>query len=77
MFDKHLDKSRVTYFQHLKWAVLAGIRLIYSGIASIIHGVFPNLFDGVAPKTIIDIYHTHLENHPNPDYKEMIKKAKL
>lgn len=77
MFDKHLDKSRVTYFQHLKWAMLAGIRLIYSGIASIIHGVFPNLFDGVAPKTIIDIYHTHLENHPNPDYKEMIKKAKL
>lgn len=77
MFDKHLDKSKVTYFQHLKWAMLAGIRLIYSGIASIIHGVFPNLFDGIAPKTIIDIYHTHLENHPNPDYKEMIKKAKL
>ncbi len=76
MFDKHLDKSQVTYFQHLKWATVAGIRLIYSGIASIVHGLFPSLFDGVAPKTIIDIYHSHLENHPNTDYKKMINEAK-
>jgi len=76
MFDNHLSKSKVTYFEHLRWAVLAGLRLIYSGVASIIHGIFPSLFDGVAPKTVIDIYHSHLVDHPNEDYKTMIKEAK-
>ena len=76
MFDKHLTTSKVTYTAHLVWAVVAGVRLIYAGISSIIHGIIPTLFDGVAPKTIIDIYHKHLEDHPNPDYKEMINNVK-
>jgi len=76
MFNKHLETSKVTYFKHLYWAVVAGFRLIYAGISSIIHGVVPTLFDGTAPKQIIDIYHNHLEDHPNPQYKEMIKQAK-
>lgn len=76
MFEKHLTKSKVSYFEHLKWATVAGFRLIYSGFASIVHGIFPSLFDGVAPKTVIDIYHSHLVNHPNDDYKIMIDQAK-
>lgn len=76
MFDEHLRISKVTYLQHLRWAVVAGLRLIYAGIASIIHGIIPSLFDGSAPKQVIDIYHNHLEDHPNPKYKEMIKEEK-
>lgn len=76
MFKKHLTISKVTYIGHLTWAVTAGVRLIYAGIASIIHGMIPTLFDGSAPKQVIDIYHDHLEGHPNPSYKEMIKEAK-
>lgn len=76
MFKEHLTISKVTYFKHLIWAVVAGVRLIYAGITSIIHGVVPTLFNGTAPKQVIDIYHNHLEDHPNPDYKEMIKNAK-
>ena len=76
MFRKHLDISKVTYLEHLIWAVVAGFRLIYAGISSIIHGVVPTLFDGTAPKQIIDIYHNHLEHHPNEHYQEMISKAK-
>jgi hypothetical protein len=76
MFRNHLTISKVTYFQHLTWAVIAGVRLIYAGVTSIIHGVVPTLFDGTAPKQIIDIYHNHLEDHPNPQYKHMIDTAK-
>ena len=76
MFDDHLNTGKVTYFEHLRWATVAGIRLIYAGITSIIHGIVPSLFDGTAPKQIIDIYHGHLEDHPNPSYKEMIDNAK-
>jgi hypothetical protein len=73
MFKEHLNKSKVTYFQHLFWALAAGCRLIYAGVASIIHGVAPSLFDGVPAKTVIDIYHKHLLNHPNGDYQELIR----
>lgn len=76
MFEDHLTKSKSTYFLHLTWAIIAGVRLIYAGITSIIHGFIPSLFDGVAPKTIIDIYHSHLVNHPNDEYKDMIKQAR-
>jgi hypothetical protein len=76
MFDEHLKTSRVTYLEHLKWALFAGVRLIYAGITSIIHGFVPSLFDGAAPKQVIDIYHNHLEDHPNPKYKKMIETAK-
>jgi hypothetical protein len=76
MFRNHLEKSKVTYWEHLQWATIAGFRLIYAGLSSIIHGVFPCLFDGTAPKHIIDIYHSHLEDHPNPQYKKMIKEIK-
>ena len=76
MFREHLKISKVTYFQHLSWAVTSGFRLIYAGITSIIHGVIPSLFDGTAPKQVIDIYHGHLEDHPNPKYQDMISEAK-
>ena len=76
MFKEHLTKSKSTYFSHLIWAITAGVRLIYAGITSIIHGIIPTVFDGVAPKTIINIYHSHLVNHPNDEYKDMIKQAR-
>lgn len=75
MFESHLSKSKVTYLEHLRWAIIAGLRLIYSGFASIIHGLLPFLFNRTAPRTIIDIYHKHLINHPNEEYKTMIQEA--
>ena len=33
MFREHLTISKVTYIQHLKWAVIAGLRLIYAGVS--------------------------------------------
>lgn len=75
MFDKHLKTSKVTYIQHMRWAVVAGIRLIYAGFASIIHAMIPTLFDGVAPKIIIEIFCCHLRDHPNPSYQKMIADA--
>lgn len=76
MFKEHLNKSKVTYIKHLSWALISGVRLIYAGFASIIHGVVPLLFDKTAPRTIIDIYHNHLVNHPNDEYKQMIENEK-
>jgi len=70
----HLKKSNTTYIAHLTWAVYAGFVLIGTGFASIIHGLFPFLFDGTAAKTIINMFYRRLYNHPNPDYQYKIMK---
>ena len=59
---------------HLVWAVYAGIFLIIIGIASIIHGFFPFLFEGTTSNTIINMFYRRLYNHPNPDYQYKIMK---
>jgi hypothetical protein len=79
MFKKsreHLEKSKETYFSHLIWAFLAGFRLIWAGIASMLHGFIPGLFPGTAAKTVIFLYHKRLTNHPNREYQEYIDSLK-
>lgn len=79
MFKKsleHLEKSKETYLPHMVWAFLAGFRLIWAGIASIIHGLIPGWFPGTAAKTVIFLYHKRLTNHPNREYQEYIDSLK-
>lgn len=75
----HLILSKVSYKDHFFWALYSGALLIAIGIASIIHGFAPFLFEGTTAKKIIEIFYQHLYNHPNPDYqitiKEEFKKA--
>lgn len=71
---EHLDHSNVTYFEHLKFAFYASGLLLYASIASLIHAILPNLFPATAAKIVIKLYKKRLENHPNPNYQEMINK---
>jgi len=70
---EHLKNSKISYLEHLKFALSAGVRLIWAGVASLLHAVHPSLFPGTAAKTVIDLYHTRLQDHPNPDYQGYIK----
>lgn len=72
---EHLAKSKETYIPHFIWAFLSGLKLIWAGIASIIHGFVPGLFPGTAAKTVIDLYHKRLVDHPNKEYQEYIKQS--
>lgn len=76
MIKKHLEDSHTSYSEHLRWAVLAGFRLIWAGIASLIHAVHPGLFPGTAARTVIDLYYSRLHNHPNGEYKDFIDEFK-
>ena len=69
---KHLAKSKETWGRHCGFAFFAGLKLIYAGIASIIHGLVPAFFEGTAAITVIKLYHRRLVNHPNPDYAKYI-----
>jgi len=72
----HLIKSKESYFNHATWAILAGFRLIYAGIGSLIHALIPGFFQGTAAKTVIDLYHKRLVNHPNKEYQDYINSKK-
>jgi hypothetical protein len=74
--NKHLNQSQTTYWAHFAWAIVAGLRLIWAGIASLIHAIHPSLFPGTAAHTVIDMYYQQLHNHPNPEYQIQIKEKK-
>ena len=69
---RHLAKSKETWGRHCVFAFFAGVKLIFAGIASIIHGFVPAFFEGTAAITVIKLYHRRLVNHPNPDYAKYI-----
>ena len=69
---RHLTKSKETWGRHCVFAFFAGVKLIYAGIASIIHGLVPAFFEGTAAISVIKLYHRRLVNHPNPDYAKYI-----
>lgn len=71
----HLVESQVTYSQHCRWALVAGARLVWAGVASILHAVYPGWFPATAARTVISLYHARLQHHPNPEYQEYIKQA--
>lgn len=73
---EHLEKSQESYGSHFIWAKIAGLRLIWAGIASIIHGLVPAFFPGTAAKTVIFLYHKRLLDHPNTEYQDYIDSLK-
>lgn len=72
---QHLRDSNTTYWQHAGWALVAGLRLIWAGVASLLHAIHPSLFPGTAARTVIDLYHERLKDHPNRDYQDYIQQA--
>ena len=48
IFTHHPESNGETYFQHLRCAASYGLRMIFSGVAAIIHSIFPFLFETAA-----------------------------
>ena len=52
MFKKHLNEAGKSYLEHFKFAFIAGIILLYAGITSIIHAIFPYFFKFTSLKIV-------------------------
>jgi len=48
LFTHHPESNGETYFQHFRCAFSYGFRMIFSGVAAIIHSIFPFLFETAA-----------------------------
>ena len=70
---QHLDDSDVTYREHWRFAVYASFRLAYASCASMCHAFLPALFPATAARTVIELYNERLADHPNPEYRKMLR----
>jgi hypothetical protein len=55
IFLQHLRQTNQQYWPHFKWAVYAGVLLLYAGLASIIHAIIPPLFPGTSERIVRDL----------------------
>ena len=51
-FTAHPHSVNETYCQHLKYACCTGLKLVRSGLACIVHGLFPFAFETYASDRI-------------------------
>lgn len=55
MLDKcqeHLEGVRESYFQHLYFAVCFGLQLAGAGLAAVLHGILPAIFQTTGSETV-------------------------
>ena len=70
----HLKASKTNYLSHLHQAFKLGFILIYAGILSIIHSLFPFLFATSSAKKVTWIYVRVILDSANPEIKEFNEK---
>jgi len=52
LFTRHPKATGETYLQHLRFASLNGLKLMFSGFACIVHSIFPFIFTNTASNTV-------------------------
>lgn len=55
-FTRHPAAVGETYGEHLAFAAGVGGRLMLAGIACLLHGVFPFLFERTGSRAIVDLH---------------------
>ena len=63
LFTRHPHSVGETYLQHSAFALRYGARMTAGGLAALVHGIFPFLFDGTASRITREL-HRELERTP-------------
>ncbi|VVC77038.1 hypothetical protein AQUSIP_23650 [Aquicella siphonis] len=67
IFTEHPHSIGESYFQHMKFATLFGIKMITGGLACIIHAVLPFLFQKTGSKMLLGMTRHFVERMPSID----------
>lgn len=68
-FTKHPHEIGETYFEHLGFAMGSGLRLVGSGLACMIHAVFPFLFKNTAGNTVREMHRGIVQRVDAPNWE--------
>jgi len=56
-FTEHPDSVGESYLEHLGTASVFGVRLLIAGLACLVHGLLPFLFEKTSSRTIAKLHH--------------------
>jgi len=70
----HLNNSNTNYWRHFYQAFSIGLLLIWSGITSVIHSVFPFFYPSYSAKKVAWMYIRFVMDNPNPDLQAYLAK---
>lgn len=56
LFSEHPKSVNETYLEHLMFATGFGLRMLAGGIACILHGILPFLFERTGSKCVCDLH---------------------
>ena len=62
LFCEHPGSVNETYFEHLLFAFGFGLRMIFGGLACIVHGVFPFLCVRTGSQSVCDLHEQLTDN---------------
>jgi hypothetical protein len=71
IFTAHPHSIGETYFQHMKFAFLFGAKMAVGGCASIIHAIFPFVFQTTGSNMLMKLAQFYIER--KTDHKENVK----
>jgi hypothetical protein len=72
IFTVHPRSIGETYLQHLKFALIFGIKMLIGGIACIIHAVFPFLFQHTGSNILIKMVYFFVERMPKVEERILL-----
>lgn len=67
IFTEHPHSIGETYFQHIKFAGIFGIKMLMGGLACIIHSIFPFLFENTGSQVLFKMMREFIERMPKVD----------
>lgn len=68
LFSEHPKSVNETYLEHLMFAMGFGLRMLVGGLACILHGLLPFLFERTGSKCICDLHHRlNVSGRPTTD----------
>jgi hypothetical protein len=67
IFTEHPSSVNETYFQHLRFATLFGVKMLIGGMACIIHAILPFCFQKTGSRLLLNMTKCFIERttHPN------------
>jgi hypothetical protein len=68
-FSKHPGEVGETYAEHLAVASRFGLRMIGGGLACLVHGVFPFLFERTGSETVRRLNGTLCKRSDKPNWE--------
>ncbi len=66
LFTEHPESVGETYFQHLLAAGTFGLRMVLGGLACLVHGLLPFLFERTGSNCITDLHQRMVARQRQP-----------